>query len=144
MNAIPTFLPSDAMVSTLIIFRMNKIISEDVLRRALIVISEKERVNRLDQHLYESDASLFDVPWILNIDIMFMLFCVKQEGVVMPSIPRGMGVLAQSPRLLQLPHGLLASSHWHRNQSNRFTLNLAITLLLINQIQWVIALFKIN
>jgi len=47
---------------------MNKVISEDALRRALIATPEVDGVAWLGGHLNESVAPLLDAPWILDID----------------------------------------------------------------------------
>ena len=47
---------------------MNKVISEDALRRALAAIPEAAGVAWLDGHLNESVAPLLDAAWILDID----------------------------------------------------------------------------
>ena len=47
---------------------MNQVISEEALRRALVVIGEPEGVVWLDERLRESTAPLLDAPWILDID----------------------------------------------------------------------------
>ena len=47
---------------------MNKVISEDALRRALSAIPEGEGVGWLEGRLRDSMAPLLDAPWILDID----------------------------------------------------------------------------
>jgi hypothetical protein len=51
---------------------MNKVISEDALRRALGAIPESAGVEWLESHLSESVTPLLDVPWILDIDTTCM------------------------------------------------------------------------
>ena len=61
---------------------MNKVISEDALRRALLAIPEDEGVGWLEGHLRESTAPLLDAPWILDIDTTIKPLYGKQEGAV--------------------------------------------------------------
>ena len=70
---------------------MNKVISEDALRRALLAIPESERVAWLDTHLPESTAPLLDVPWILDIDTTIKPLYGKQEGAVVSYNPHKPG-----------------------------------------------------
>ena len=46
---------------------MNKVISEDALRRVLLAISEEEGVGWLGGPLCDSTVPLLDVPWILDM-----------------------------------------------------------------------------
>ena len=59
---------------------MNKVISEDALRRALTAIAQDAGVGWLDGHLRDSTAPLLDVPWILDIDTTIKPLYGKQEG----------------------------------------------------------------
>ena len=61
---------------------MNKVISEDALRRALTATPEAEGITWLDGHLDESVAPLLDAPWILDIDATVKPLYGKQEGAV--------------------------------------------------------------
>ena len=70
---------------------MNKVISEDALRRALAAIPETEGVNWLDANLGESVGSLLDVPWILDIDTTVKPLYGKQEGAVVSYNPKKPG-----------------------------------------------------
>jgi hypothetical protein len=63
---------------------MNKVISEDALRRALLAI---QGVGWLDGHLHESTGPLLDVPWILDIDTTIKPLYGKQEGAVVSYNP---------------------------------------------------------
>lgn len=47
---------------------MNRIVSEDALRRALKAIDPDLGTAWLDKHLRESTRALLDAPWILDID----------------------------------------------------------------------------
>jgi len=70
---------------------MNKVISEDALRRALLAIPEEDGVAWLDGHLRESTAALLDVPWILDIDTTIKPLYGKQEGAVVSYNPKKPG-----------------------------------------------------
>ena len=70
---------------------MNKVISEDALRRALVAIPEDKGVSWLDGHLRESTAPLLDVPWILDIDTTIKPLYGKQEGAVVSYNPKKPG-----------------------------------------------------
>jgi hypothetical protein len=64
---------------------MNKVISEDALRRALSATPEVEGIAWLDRHLDESVAPLLDAPWILDIDTAVKPLYGKQDGAVISS-----------------------------------------------------------
>ena len=70
---------------------MNKVISEDALRRALTAIPEAEGVSWLDNHLGESVAPLLEAPWILDIDTTIKPLYGKQEGAVVSYNPKKPG-----------------------------------------------------
>ena len=70
---------------------MDKVISEDALRRALLAIPEPEGIAWLDTHLRESTAPLLDVPWILDIDTTINPLYGKQEGAVVSYNPHKPG-----------------------------------------------------
>ena len=70
---------------------MNKVISEDALRRALAATPEAEGVAWLDGHLDESVAPLLDAPWILDIDTTVKPLYGKQEGAVVSYNPKKPG-----------------------------------------------------
>jgi len=70
---------------------MNKVISEDALRRALTATSEAEGIAWLDGHLDESVAPLLDAPWILDIDTTVKPLYGKQEGAVISYNPKKPG-----------------------------------------------------
>jgi hypothetical protein len=70
---------------------MNKVISEDALRRALAAIPEAEGVTWLDRHLAESVTPLLDAPWILDIDTTVKPLYGKQEGAVVSYNPKKPG-----------------------------------------------------
>jgi hypothetical protein len=70
---------------------MNKVISEDALRRGLSAIPEAEGVAWLDQHLSDSVSPLLDAPWILDIDTTVKPLYGKQEGAVVSYNPKKPG-----------------------------------------------------
>jgi len=70
---------------------MNKVISEDSLRRALAAIPEAEGVSWLESRLNESVAPLLEVPWILDIDTTVKPLYGKQEGAVVSYNPKKPG-----------------------------------------------------
>ena len=70
---------------------MNKVISEDALRRALTAIPEAEGVSGLDGPLNESVAPLLDAPWILDIDTTVKPLYGKQEGAMVSYNPKKPG-----------------------------------------------------
>ena len=70
---------------------MNKVISEDALRRALTAIPETTGVAWLDNHLTDSVAPLLASPWILDIDTTVKPLYGKQEGAVISYNPRKPG-----------------------------------------------------
>jgi len=70
---------------------MDKVISEDALRRARTAIPESAGVEWLESHLSESVAPLLDVPWILDIDTTVKPLYGKQEGAVVSYNPKKPG-----------------------------------------------------
>jgi len=70
---------------------MDKVISEDALRRALSAIPESEGVAWLESHLSDSVTPLLDVPWILDIDTTVKPLYGKQEGAVVSYNPKKPG-----------------------------------------------------
>lgn len=70
---------------------MNKVISEDALRRALTATPEAEGIAWLDGHLNESVAPLLDAPWILDIDTTVKPLYGKQEGATISYNPKKPG-----------------------------------------------------
>ena len=70
---------------------MNKVISEDSLRRALLAMEESAGVAWLDSHLRHSTAALLDAPWILDIDTTIKPLYGKQEGAVVSYNPKKPG-----------------------------------------------------
>ena len=70
---------------------MNKVISEDALRRALSAIPEGQGVAWLDAHLLHSLAPLLDSPWLLDIDTTVKPLYGKQEGACIAYNPKKPG-----------------------------------------------------
>jgi len=70
---------------------MNRIISEDGLRRALGAMDADLGVAWLDKHLRESTRALLDVPWVLDIDTTIKPIYGKQEGAVVSYNPHKPG-----------------------------------------------------
>lgn len=70
---------------------MNKVISEDAMRRALTAIPEEAGITWLDHHLNESVALLLEAPWILDIDTTVKPLYGKQEGAVVAYNPKKPG-----------------------------------------------------
>jgi hypothetical protein len=70
---------------------MNKVVSEDSLRRALKAIPESEGVQWLDDQLSLCVNSLLDVPWVLDIDTTVKPLYGRQEGAVVSYNPKKPG-----------------------------------------------------
>lgn len=62
------------------ILGMDKIISEDALRRALTCLSAAEGQTWLATHLLDSARTALNTPWILDIDTTIKLLYGKQAG----------------------------------------------------------------
>jgi hypothetical protein len=62
---------------------INKIISEDSMRRALLKIEEVAGIAWMQQHLNKCYAPLLNVPWILDVDTTVKVLYGKQEGAVL-------------------------------------------------------------
>ena len=87
---------------------MNKVISEDPLRRARIGIPTVEGVAWLDQHLSDSVTPLLDAPWILDIDTTVKPLYGKQQGSVVPYTPKKPVTLSRDAQ----PEQRLALDSW--------------------------------
>lgn len=59
---------------------MKKIVSEDVIRRALLSIDENKGINWLENNLKKCYEPLLTIPWILDLDATVKLLYGKQEG----------------------------------------------------------------
>lgn len=70
---------------------MNKVVSEDALRRGLAKIPEDEGVAWLREHLERSVLPLLKAPWILDVDTTVKVLYGKQEGAVVGYNPKKPG-----------------------------------------------------
>jgi len=70
---------------------MNRIVSEDALRRALKAIDKDTGVAWLDKHLRESTRVLLDAPWVLDIDTTLEPLYGRQQGAVVSYNPHKPG-----------------------------------------------------
>ena len=70
---------------------MNKVVSEDSLRRALLKIEEEDGIPWLQKHLNKCYAPLLHVPWILDVDTTIKVLYGKQEGAVVGYNPKKPG-----------------------------------------------------
>jgi Transposase DDE domain group 1 len=70
---------------------MDKIVSEDSLRRGLLKIKEEEGIAWLQNHFYKCYQPLLDVPWVLDIDTTVKPLYGKQEGAVVGYNPKKPG-----------------------------------------------------
>ena len=70
---------------------MNKVVSEDSLRRALLKIEEEVGIPWLQIHLNKCYAPLLHVPWILDVDTTVKVLYGKQEGAVVGYNPKKPG-----------------------------------------------------
>ncbi len=59
---------------------MEKIVSEDVIRRALLMMDESKGVHWLENSLKKCYESLLSIPWILDLDATIKPLYGKQEG----------------------------------------------------------------
>jgi hypothetical protein len=62
------------------LLRMERVISEDALRRALTKIPEESGTEWLREHLGQSVLPLLNAPWILDVDTTIKPLYGKQEG----------------------------------------------------------------
>ncbi len=70
---------------------MNRIVSEDALRRALKAIDPDLGTAWLDKHLRDSTRALLDAPWILDIDTTIKPLYGRQQGAVVSYNPHKPG-----------------------------------------------------
>jgi len=73
------------------ILGMEKIISEDALRRAIACLSEPQGRTWLRTHLLGSVQAALNTPWILDIDTTIKLLYGKQEGAQVSYNPKKPG-----------------------------------------------------
>ena len=73
---------------------IQRVVSEDAVRRALRAIEETPGVNGLQSHIDASVLPQFDAPWILDVDAAIkQLYGKQQEGAVMGYNPKKPGPL---------------------------------------------------
>lgn len=70
---------------------IDKLVSEDSLRRALLRIIEVEGITWLQKHLEKCYAPLLEVPWVLDVDTTVKVLYGKQEGAVVGYNPKKPG-----------------------------------------------------
>jgi len=70
---------------------IDKVISEDSMRRAFLNVGEEEGVLWLKNHLNKCYAPLLSVPWILDVDTTVKPLYGKQEGAVIGYNPKKPG-----------------------------------------------------
>lgn len=70
---------------------MNKVVSEDALRRGLEKIPEEAGVAWLQQHLERSVLPLLKAPWIMDVDTTVKVLYGKQEGAEVGYNPKKPG-----------------------------------------------------
>lgn len=70
---------------------IDKLVSEDSLRRALLRIIEAEGVAWLQKHLEKCYAPLLEIPWVLDVDTTVKVLYGKQEGAVVGYNPKKPG-----------------------------------------------------
>ncbi|MBA3814446.1 MAG: transposase [Alphaproteobacteria bacterium] len=70
---------------------LNKLLSEDSLRRSLLKIPEEGGVPWLQKHLHKCYGPLLVQPWILDVDTTVKVLYGKQEGAVVGYNPKKPG-----------------------------------------------------
>ena len=70
---------------------MDKVVSDDALRKGLLRIPEAAGTTWLDGHLDESTAALLDAAWILDTDTTVKVVYGHQEGAVVAYNPKKPG-----------------------------------------------------
>lgn len=70
---------------------IDKLVSEDSLRRALLRIIEAEGIAWLQKHLEKCYAPLLEIPWVLDVDTTVKVLYGKQEGAVVGYNPKKPG-----------------------------------------------------
>lgn len=70
---------------------IEKMVSEDTLRRAFLNVEEKGAIIWLQKHLYKCYSPLLSVPWILDVDTTVKPLYGKQEGAVIGYNPKKPG-----------------------------------------------------
>lgn len=70
---------------------MNKVVSDDSARRALLRVGETQGVQWLQHHLQECYEPLLMMPWIMDVDVTVKTIYGKQEGAVIGYNPHKKG-----------------------------------------------------
>jgi hypothetical protein len=70
---------------------MNKVMSEDAMRRAFLKMEEMSGIAWFQQHLMACYSPLLHIPWILDIDTTVKVLYGKQEGAVLGYNPKKPG-----------------------------------------------------
>lgn len=70
---------------------MNKVISEDSMRRSLLKIDEVPGITWLQNHLKKCYTPLLSTPWVMDIDTTVKPLYGKQEGAVVGYNPKKPG-----------------------------------------------------
>jgi len=84
-----TSIRSDRVIPELL--GMDKVVSEDSVRRGLAAIVENSGNNWLESHLDASVWPLLSTPWILDVDVTIKPLYGKQEGAVIGYNPKKPG-----------------------------------------------------
>ena len=89
---------------------MQRVVSEDSVRRALSAIEETPVVDWLQSHIDTSVSPLLGAPWILDIDATLkQRYGKQQEGVVIGYNPKKPGRPSQTDHTYQKD----AMANWH-------------------------------
>lgn len=70
---------------------VEKLVSEDAARRALLKLDEAAGVAWLERHLAKTTQPLLDTPWILDLDATVKCLYGKQEGALVGYNPKKPG-----------------------------------------------------
>lgn len=70
---------------------MNKVVSDDSARRALLRIDEEQGVEWLQEHLQQCYEPLLRIPWIMDVDVTIKTIYGNQEGAVKGHNPHKRG-----------------------------------------------------
>lgn len=70
---------------------MEKVVSEDSMRRAFLKLEEESGILWLQRHLGKCYLPLLHVPWILDVDTTVKVLYGKQEGAVLGYNPKKPG-----------------------------------------------------
>ena len=70
---------------------VEKLVSEDAARRALLRMDESSGVSWLDRHLAKTTQPLLSTPWVLDLDATVKCLYGKQEGAVVGYNPKKPG-----------------------------------------------------